>query len=251
MKGCDIHNTFVLITGWRVIIHSMNILGLQKTTLLDYPGMVACTIFIGGCNMRCPFCHNMNIVTDCLSPLYSQADILDFLKKRAGLLDGVCITGGEPTLFPELPDFIRSIKSLGYKVKLDTNGTNPDMIKTLTDEGLIDYIAMDIKSSIDSYGVVCGNNNIDTDAVRNSICVIMNGPVAYEFRTTLVKKYHDASEIHKIGSLIKGARNYYLQSFKDSEFVPDHSLEALDINTLNSYVDILSQYVQNVSLRGV
>lgn len=229
----------------------MNILGLQKTTLLDFPGKVASTIFLGGCNMCCPFCHNMNLVKDYNNPEFSQEDILDFLQARRGILDGVCITGGEPTIYSELPEFIHKIKALGLLVKLDTNGTNPDMLRYLSDKGLIDYIAMDIKTSIDNYGTVCGNPNIDTDAIKQSVSFILSGTTDYEFRTTIIQNYHDICTIQNIGILINGARRYFLQSFTDSEYVPDHSLEPCSVGTLKKYVEILSEYVDSVSIRGV
>lgn len=237
----------------------MIISGLQKTTLLDCKGHVAATIFLGGCNFRCPFCHNMNIVDGIDIDEYSEDEIISFLIKRAGVLDAVCITGGEPTLYRDLPDFIRKIKEINraespYFVKLDTNGTNPEMLKELINEKLIDYVAMDIKSSLDNYQEVAGlNNNIENviNKVKASIEILKSGVIDYEFRTTIVKEYHDEAEIEKIGELIKGAKSYYLQSFTDSEFVTDHTLNPVERNELIKYVDILKRYVKSVELRGV
>lgn len=246
----------------------MHILGLQKTTLLDYPGHVAATIFTGGCNMRCPFCHNMNIAaypvlgnsysTDTAGVsdnnpvyIYTIEEVLEFLASRSKLLDGVCITGGEPTLNPDLPDFIKAIKELGLKIKLDTNGTNPTMIKSLVHDGLLDYIAMDIKSSLETYGKVCGIDNINTDNILSSIDFLLEGNVNYEFRTTIIREYHDLATIESIGQMLKGADNYYLQSFIDSEYVPNHNLSSCDKATLLTYSELLSNYINNVNLRGI
>lgn len=228
----------------------MNIAGLQKTTLLDYPGRVAATIFTSSCNMRCPFCHNMDLVTSPVSG-YSEREVLDFLAKRAGLLEGVCITGGEPTLWPELPSFIKQIKSLSLDVKLDTNGTNPDMMKMLIDEGLIDYVAMDIKSSLSEYPKVCGVDNIDLDKIKRSVNLLINGSVEYEFRTTMVASFHTMDVMKDIGLFLKGAKNYYLQSFIDSEFVPNHELSAPSKEDLLAMAKMLEEYISNVSLRGI
>ena len=229
----------------------MQILGLQKTTLLDYPGHVAATIFLGGCNMRCPFCHNMNLVNMDSGEQYTQEDILAFLSKRKGVLDGVCITGGEPTIHPELPDFIRSIKNIGLAVKLDTNGTNPQMLSTIIENNLVDYIAMDIKSSPKLYGITCGVPDISISNIKDSIKLIMSSGIDYEFRTTIVSEYHTPEAISEIGQLIQGAKHYYLQSFIDSEYVPDHSLSPLTKDTLIEYKDTLSQYATHVDIRGV
>ena len=228
----------------------INIQGLQKTTLLDYPEHVAATVFLGGCNMRCPFCHNMNIVT-AADPLFSEEYIMEFLSKRLGILDGVCITGGEPTLYTGLPDFIRQIKELGYLVKLDTNGTNPDVLKTLTDDKLVDYVAMDIKSSPEYYGRACGIEHIDFSLIKESIGILMNGKCDYEFRTTAVAEFLNETAVRDIGKMIKGAGHYYLQGYVESEYVPDKSVHAVPVETLREYQQILSGYVNHVALRGI
>ena len=228
----------------------INIRGLQKTTLLDYPGCVAATVFLGGCNMRCPFCHNMNLVLSDDPPQYTDEDILKFLSKRQGLLDGVCITGGEPTLYRELPAFIRLIKNLGYKVKLDTNGTNPQMLLDLIKEGLVDHVAMDIKSSLPNYGKACGIPDIRLAPVKESIDILKKGTVDYEFRTTAVEEFMDEQAAKDIGILLEGAGSYYLQGYVESEFVPDKTLHAVNKETLLHYRDILSSYIDHVELRG-
>ena len=265
----------------------MIISGLQKTTLLDYPGHVAATIFLGGCNFRCPFCHNMNIVEIGTSNgsenlqgegvnnnFYSEDEILAFLQKRASVLEGVCITGGEPTLNKELPSFIRKIKSIkagdswnssedssSFLIKLDTNGTNPEMLKSLIDEGLIDYVAMDIKSSKDKYleatgidshnceNIIKGNSIIEK--VQKSIDILIESQIEYEFRTTVVKQMHDGDAIRGIGELIKGAKKHYLQSFIDSEYVKDHTLTNCDKELLEKFRNIIAEYVDEAYIRGV
>ncbi len=230
----------------------MIINGLQKTTLLDYPTKVAATIFFGGCNFRCPFCHNMNLV---LHPeealMLSEEEVLAFLKSRQGILDGVCITGGEPTLQKDLPAFIGKIKDLGYAVKLDTNGTNQKMLSELISHGILDHVAMDIKTAPDQYPTVCGLSNPDLASIRESVSLLLASDVSYEFRTTIVKEYHTEETMRQIGEWIRGAKAYYLQSYKDSEFVPDHSLNACEKEELLCFIKILKPFVQSVSLRGV
>lgn len=229
----------------------MNIQGLIKTTLLDYPGIVASTIFLGGCNMRCPFCHNMNLVNNIEEAPYSESDIFTHLNKRQGIIEGVCITGGEPTLHKDLPVFISRIRQLDYKIKLDTNGTNPQMLAELISNGLIDYVAMDIKSSPANYAIVCGNSAIDFSSIEKSIKILINSNIDYEFRTTLVSQYHNFEVIKDIATLINGAKKYYLQSFKDSQYVPDHSLSPCGEDILKTYKDYLASYIEKVEIRGI
>lgn len=233
----------------------MIIRGLLKTTLLDYPGHVAATIFLGGCNFRCPFCHNMDIV-ETGKNYYSEEEIFGFINKRKGILDGICITGGEPTLYSELPDFIRKIKETGLLVKLDTNGTNCQMLNSLIKDGLIDYVAMDIKSSMDGYETVAGiENSVGKDVllkdVIKSIEILKNSCIDYEFRTTVVSEYHNMEVMNEIGKMIKGAKKYYLQAFTDSEYVPDHSLNAPSKEKLEEYRELLIKYVEIVEIRGL
>lgn len=229
----------------------MKIKGIQKTTLLDYPGHVAATFFLGGCNFRCPFCHNMNLVTGNEADI-SEEEIKEFLKKRQGIIDGVCITGGEPTLYPELPDFISKIKSFGYLVKLDTNGTNPEMIRTLSENGLIDYIAMDIKTRRKDYLHVSGIDNVGlVDNVKKSIQYIINGKTDYEFRTTIVKQYHNEEVIKDIAEEIKGAKKYFLQNYIESKYVPDKLLTACTTEELIKFKQILEKTGIITEIRGV
>lgn len=230
----------------------MRIHGFNKTTLLDYPKHLAATIFLGGCNMRCPFCHNASLVQNIAStPTIPEEEVLSYLAKRKNILEGVCITGGEPTLYEELPTFISKIKSLGLKVKLDTNGTNPKMIKALVENKLIDYIAMDIKNAPDKYKETAGVSSIDLEAVMESVAFLLSNPIEFEFRTTVVKELHDLEDIISIGKWIAGAKAYYLQAYLDSGDILSPGLSGHTKETLIDYVSILSQYVDHVALRGV
>ncbi len=230
----------------------MIINGLQKTTLLDYPTKVAATVFFGGCNFRCPFCHNMNLVLHPEEALsLTEEEILSFLKSRQGILDGVCITGGEPTLQKDLPAFIGKIKDLGYAVKLDTNGTNPGMLSDLVSNALLAHVAMDIKTAPDHYATVCGIPKPDLSAIQESVSFLLASDISYEFRTTVVSEYHTEEIMLSIGEWIRGAKAYYLQSYKDSEFVPDRTLHACKKEELLRFVEILTPFVDHVSLRGV
>lgn len=226
----------------------MVISGLLKTTLLDYPGHVAATIFLGGCNMRCPFCHNASLIAT-LEESYSMDAIFSFLKKRQGILEGICVSGGEPTLHKELPDFMKEIKQLGYLIKLDTNGSNPSMLRLLIREKLIDYVAMDVKSCLDNYQVCCGCQ-INTAVICDSIDLLKSGLIAYEFRTTLVSELHNLSHIEKLGTLLEGAERLFLQNFVDSPEVPTPNLHPVSLSTLNEYKTILQNYVPNTLIRG-
>jgi pyruvate formate lyase activating enzyme len=195
--------------------------GLQKLTLIDYPGKIACTVFTVGCNFRCHFCHNPELIDPAkvkLSEIIEEKKFFDFLNSRRGLLDGVCITGGEPTLYPDLPEFIKKIKALRFLVKLDTNGTNSEMLKALLEEKLIDYIAMDIKTLLqkESYEKVVGGA-VSLDNIKESISVITQSDLEYEFRTTIVPGLHVEEDILKIAEFIKGAKRYYLQQFRAGE----------------------------------
>ena len=230
----------------------MNIHGFNKSTLLDYPKHLAATIFVGGCNMRCPFCHNASLVLrPNTQPIIPEEEVLSYLAKRKNILEGVCITGGEPTLYPELPLFIKQIKELGFKVKLDTNGTNPAMLKELAENKLIDYVAMDIKNSKDKYKITAGNKNISLDEINESISLLLSDIVEYEFRTTIVKELHTKSDMEAIGSWIKGAKAYYLQSYRDSEDVISPGFTGPSKDILTQYKELLSDYVKLVDIRGV
>ncbi|MDD2971612.1 MAG: anaerobic ribonucleoside-triphosphate reductase activating protein [Lachnospiraceae bacterium] len=230
----------------------MQIHGLNKTTLLDYPGHVGATIFLGGCNFRCPFCHNRDLVLNPSSqPVLSYDEVLHFLKKRYGIITGVCITGGEPTIQPDLPHLIRDIKKLGYLVKLDTNGTNPAMLDSLYVQHLINYVAMDIKSSPLNYSSITDAAALDMDAIYDSVDFLMHAGIDYEFRTTVVKEFHDAETFEQIGNWISGCRAYYLQNFKNTDTVIRQGYHSRTREELESYVSILKKHIDQVSLRGV
>ncbi|MBO5144762.1 MAG: anaerobic ribonucleoside-triphosphate reductase activating protein [Lachnospiraceae bacterium] len=236
----------------------MLILGLNKTTLLDYPNRVAATLFTGGCNFRCPYCHNKDIVrkSESITPV-TDNELFSFLKKRCHVLTGVCITGGEPTLYSDLPEFIRRIKELGYLVKLDTNGTNPDMLQALIHDGLIDYCAMDIKNSPDKYGITIGlapdqAASFDLSPIHASIQLLMTQKrIPYEFRTTIVQELHEENDMCVISEWIAGAEAYFLQSYTDSEGVLCPGFHAHDEETLRAYAALCKPLIPNVMLRGI
>lgn len=230
----------------------MKINGLNKTTLLDYPEHVAATIFCGGCNFRCPFCHNSDLVLNPDSqPVISPEEIFEFLNKRKNIISGVCITGGEPTLQPDLADFMYQVKSLGLMVKLDTNGYRPDVLKTLVHDGLVDYIAMDIKSGITGYALATGMPNFKGEIISESVDFIINCGVQYEFRTTVVKGIHNKKDFEEIGNLIKGCTCYYLQNYKDSANVMISGFAGFSKEELESFAEIVSPYVKKIVLRGI
>lgn len=236
----------------------MLIYGLQKLSLLDYPGKLAATIFTGGCNLRCPFCHNASLVTrfsDCVR--ISEEDVFSFLKKRKGLLDGVCITGGEPLLQEDLADFIINVREMGFLVKLDTNGAYPEKLEALIRRSLLDYVAMDIKNSYEKYPLTTGVPNFDTSPVIKSVKLLLDSKVPYEFRTTLVSPLHTEADIGKIGFALKGAENYFLQNFEDSgdligfgENMSATWLSGFSAGEMEHFRDIMSQYVQNAAIRN-
>lgn len=230
----------------------MHIHGFNKITLLDYPKHLAATIFIGGCNLRCPFCHNASLVTNVNSqPIIPTNEVLTILESRKSILEGICITGGEPTIYPDLPDFIKDVKKLGLKVKLDTNGSNPSMIKYLANNNLIDYIAMDIKNSKDKYSLSVGVDNYLIDSTSESIEFILREFIDYEFRTTLVKEHHCENDMIAIGEWIKGAKAYYLQAFVDSGDLLTNGLTAHSREEMSHFSSLLKPYVKSVFLRGL
>jgi len=229
----------------------MQIHGLQKMTLLDYPGHVACTVFLGGCDLRCPFCHNYELADGSASPVMDDAALMAFLKKRQGLLDGVAITGGEPCLHAELPTLLENIRALGFSVKLDTNGFHPAMLRSLLERGLVDYVAMDIKNSPEKYAETSGRQSLDLRPLQESITLLIGGSVDYEFRTTVVSEFHEASDFEEIGQMIFGAKRYFLQCFTDRDSVPFGGLHAPSKEQLEQYAGIMKKYVPDTSLRGV
>ena len=230
----------------------MKLIGLQKMTVLDFPGRVACIVFTFGCNFRCPFCHNASLVMGEGESDITEEEFFAYLKKRQGILDGVVVTGGEPLLQKDIEDFLRKIKSLGYEIKLDTNGTFPEKLKNIVNEGLVDYVAMDIKNAPEYYAINSGKEDIDLTKIKESVYFLINeAQVEYEFRTTVVAQFHSESVMDEIGEMIKGAKNYYLQGFVDSGDLIGENLSALPKANMQKMADRVSQYVQNVSLRGV
>lgn len=229
----------------------MVICGIQKLTLLDYPGKVACTIFTGGCNFRCPFCHNADLVTGKPEVTVTGEEIFRFLRKRQRLLDGVCISGGEPLLQPDLEDFIRGVRSLGYSVKLDTNGSMPDKLESLAEKGLLDYVAMDLKNAPEHYGRTIGAETYDVGNIDRSIRFLMGGEIPYEFRTTVVREFHQKADFEEMGRWIEGADQYFLQQFMDSGHVIAPGLHAYDEKILFQALEIVKKYVKTAQIRGL
>ncbi len=225
--------------------------GLQKLTLLDFPGKIACTVFTHGCNYRCPFCHNASLVISQNDEHISEEEVLSFLEKRKGLLDGVAITGGEPTLQKNLKDFIIKVRDMGYLVKLDTNGSNPEKLKELTDEGLLDYVAVDIKSSPEKYPLLTGVKDFDFTPIKQTVELLKQGNVDYEFRTTVVNPLHEAEDFEKIAELLGGCRRYFLQQFVDSGDIISDGLSAYDRETMERFKNIAESTISCVELRGV
>ena len=236
----------------------MKIGGLQKLTLLDYPGRTACTIFLSGCNFRCPFCHNASLVLpDREEAGICEEELFQFLRKRQGLLDGVCLTGGEPLLSPELMNFLKKIKDLGYPIKLDTNGSFPKRLKMVVEQGLVDYVAMDIKNSRECYGSTIGKENNFLASIEESVEFLLKGPVPYEFRTTVIKGFHDKKSMEQIGSWILGADQYFLQNFKDSGEIIGRiqseytkRMEPFSDGELKELFNTIKKWIPTASIRG-
>jgi pyruvate formate lyase activating enzyme len=229
----------------------MDIKGFQKLTLLDYPGKVACTIFTGGCNFRCPFCHNSGLIInpENTESIYEDT-ILDYLRMRKGILDAVCVTGGEPLLQKDLKQFLAKVREIGYFIKIDTNGFFPKVLQNLIDENLVDYVAMDIKNSLEKYPVTAGVKNLDTSKIIESVQLLMNSSIDYEFRTTVTSELHKEDDFLKIGKWLANAKAYYLQNYKDSDNVLTKELHSLSKNELIDAKTILKQYIDNTFIRG-
>lgn len=230
----------------------MKIAGIQKLTLLDYPGKVAGIIFTDRCNLRCPFCHNAALVTHEAGDGIGEGELSEFLEKRAGLLEGMVITGGEPLIYPDVAVLMRKIKSLGYSVKLDTNGTEPELLRSIIDEGLCDYVAMDIKNSLAAYPMTVGLANIDTDRIVRSAELLMSCGIEYEFRTTVVKGIHTVESMTALAKEIAGAKKYFLQQFKNSgDLISPYGLSAFGADEMRTIADAVRPYVPSVELRGI
>nr|WP_295679201.1 anaerobic ribonucleoside-triphosphate reductase activating protein [uncultured Lachnoclostridium sp.] len=230
----------------------MKISGLQKLTLLDYPGHLACTVFTAGCNFRCPFCQNASLVLPSKEiSQYREEEILNFLSSRKHILEGLCISGGEPTMQPDLTDFIRKVKSMEYSVKLDTNGTHPKLLRELIEDQLIDMVAMDIKNSKESYPKTSGIEILNINSIEESVDLLKEGRIPYEFRTTIVRELHTKKDMDDIGKWLYGSSPYYLQAFVDSGDLIGTNLTGYSKQELIKLLEIVSPYLPNASLRGI
>lgn len=230
----------------------MKIHGFQKLTLLDFPGKVACTVFLGNCNFRCPFCQNGNLVLRAgREPIVEAEEVLAVLEKRRGILDGVCITGGEPTLDAELPEFMKRVKEKGYLVKLDTNGYRPQVLEKLVEAGLVDYVAMDIKNAPNRYAETAGVSGLDLLKIQESVDFLMGDVVPYEFRTTVTRELHGKEEFETIGRWLEGCSRYYLQNYRESEFVIRPVFSGYAKEQLERFQEILLETIPVVEIRGI
>lgn len=230
----------------------MKIKGIQKLTLLDYPEKLACTIFTYGCNLRCPFCQNGSLVLEnrYKNNNISKNELLEFLEKRKNILDGICISGGEPLINEDIYELFKEIKSLGYLIKLDTNGTFPEKIEKAIKEKLVDYIAMDIKNSKNKYLKTSGINNLDISKIEKSVEILKNSNIDYEFRTTIIEEYHDKKDIEEIGNWLKGSNKYFLQYYTYSEDIIGEKLTKPNKETMDLYKNILEKNIKTVEIRG-
>lgn len=228
---------------------AVKILGLQKLTLLDYPGKTACTVFTGGCNFRCPYCHNASVVFE-IEHAVSHDELFAFLKKRRNILDGVCITGGEPLINDDIEFLIKEIRDWGYLIKLDTNGYFPEKLEYLIGRQYIDYAAMDIKNSLPRYAQTVGVT-LDTDKIKESAKILMSGNTEYEFRTTAVRELHDENSFEEIGQWLNGAKRYFLQSFVDSGNLIGSGMSGFTEAEMSNFKEIVSKYITDTELRGI
>lgn len=224
--------------------------GLQKMTMLDFPGKIACTVFTQGCNFKCPFCHNRGLVLS-EEDIINEETVFSYLKKRVGILDGVCVTGGEPLLQKDIFEFLKKIKDLGLLVKLDTNGYLPHKFSFAIENGLVDYVAMDIKNCPEKYAQTSGVDNLDIEAIKKSVDILKEGKVPYEFRTTVARELHTEEDMKKIGEWICGAMGYYIQNYRDSENVLCKGLSSLENQELEALLSSVLPYVPTAALRGV
>lgn len=227
----------------------MNIQGYQKLTLLDFPGKTACTVFTGGCNLRCPFCHNAGLVRTPMAEQNAYDEVMEYLRKRRGVLDGVCVTGGEPLLQPDLADFLREIRALGYAVKLDTNGSLPDRLADLLSEGLVDYVAMDIKSSPNGYAAATGSDT-DPAVYARSVCILQESGIPHEFRTTAVGGLHTPEDFVRIGQWLGDVPAYYIQRFVDSGQLLGEGFHPFSLEEMEHLLAAVREFIPAAQLRG-
>ena len=229
----------------------MYLCGLQKLSMVDYPGKLAATVFTGGCNLRCPFCHNALLVTRLAeTPVLPEEDVLSFLQRRRGLLDGVVLSGGEPLLQPDAADFLRKVRGMGFAVKLDTNGCFPERLAAILEAGLVDYAAMDIKNCREKYPQTVGVPGFDTTAVEESVRLLARSGVDHEFRTTFVRELHTAADVEAMGRWLQGAPRYYLQNFADSGNLIQEGWHGFTALELQGFADIARPFFKQVELRG-
>ena len=229
----------------------MKIFGLQKMTLLDFPGRVACTVFLPGCDFRCPFCHNFELAEGKGEPVLDEEEFFATLARRRGLIDGVAVTGGEPCLHRDLPEFLRKVRELGFATKVDTNGYHPEMIELLIRDGLVDYFAQDIKNSPAKYAETCGVASLDIERIKTSVSILNSSGVGHEFRTTVTEQLHTANDIEEIGKMISGSPKYFLQAFVDRDSVPYEGFSAPPREKMLSYLETARKYVPSAALRGI
>lgn len=230
----------------------MNISGIQKLTLLDFPGKLACTVFTSGCNFRCPFCHNASLVLPGMSDHIDEQEVFSFLKKREGILEGVCITGGEPCLQPDLETFIRKVRDIGFAVKLDTNGSFPEKLSSLLEKGLLDYVAMDIKTSKERYSEVCGVQNEKLlENVQKSVEILKSSSVPHEFRTTTARELQTKEDFEKIGRWLSGEKRYFIQQYEASGELVGDEMTPYEKEELTEFVKVMKNFVENVEIRGI
>ena len=228
----------------------MKVFGFEKLSMVDFPGHLCCTVFTGGCNFKCPFCQNSDLVKMQNLREINHDEIFSYLSKRKGVIDSVCVSGGEPTIYPDLEQFIVKIKSLGFLVKLDTNGTNYEMLKRLIEKNLVDYVAMDIKNSLSAYGETAGTNFVDLENIKKSVELLKRNLVDYEFRTTLVKQFHSTSTITEMANWLDGAKRIFLQHFVDNGTCLQKGLNEVKKQDAEKFLDILKNHVNHVELRG-
>ena len=230
----------------------MNISGIQKLTLLDFPGKLACTVFTSGCNFRCPFCHNAALVLPGMSDHIDEQEVLSFLKKREGILEGVCITGGEPCLQPDLEAFIKKVRELGFAIKLDTNGSFPEKLSSLLEKWLLDYVAMDIKTSKERYSEVCGVQNEKLlENVQKSVEILKSSGVPHEFRTTTARELQTKEDFEKIGRWLSGEKRYFIQQYEASGELVGDEMTPYEKEELTEFAKVMKNFVENVEIRGI
>ena len=227
----------------------MKIFGIEKFSMVDWDGKIVCTLFASGCNFRCPFCHNSSLALAEGNEI-DHNEIFNYLEKRKGLLDGVCISGGEPTLHPDLEEFVKKIKDMGYKVKLDTNGTNPNTLQSMIDNGLVDYVAMDVKNSLHKYPTTTGTKSVNLDDILQSISIIKKSGIPHEFRTTIIKEFHAEDDMKYIADLVDGCGKYVLQKYVDRDGCIAHGFNHVDKDTAKSWLTLFENKAKHTSLRG-